>query len=71
MMETLDRIAFYINSLDYVLIGNLTTLSVFVYLVAGLLMKIEHRIRGERLVPIEDYQAFMEWKKRRECDGEA
>lgn len=65
--EALDKTAWYINSLDYVLIGNLTTVSVFVYLVVGILLKVEKRWRGERLVPVDEYEDYLKWKKEKEC----
>lgn len=53
----------WVNSLDYVFLGNLTQLIACVYLAAGVIIKAEERIRGRRYLNRVEYKRYLAWKE--------
>lgn len=56
----------WVNSLDYVFLGNITQLIALVYLVVGILLKAESRLFGVKVVKKQDYADFEAWKAEKE-----
>lgn len=60
----------WINSLDYVLLGNITQVCALVYLAAGILGKVERALFGERIVSRKELKAFRAWRAEVESNNE-
>lgn len=54
----------WVNSLDYVFLGNITQLIALVYLIIGIVLKLGPGLIGKKLVSKEEY------KKMKGDDGE-
>ena len=68
---TAGAVVLWVNSLDYVFLGNVTQLIALVYLVGGIILKLESRLTGKKLVNKLEYNEFMAWKKERENNAQS
>ena len=68
---TAGAVVLWVNSLDYVFLGNITQLIALVYLVGGIILKLESRLTGKKLVNKLEYNEFMAWKKERENNAQS
>ena len=67
---TAGAVVLWVNSLDYVFLGNVTQLIALVYLVGGILLKLETRFTRKTLISKEEYKEFIAWKKEREDNAQ-
>lgn len=67
---TAGAVVLWVNSLDYVFLGNITQLIALVYLLGGIILKFETRFTGKRLISKAEYKEFIKWKKEREDDAQ-